>query len=313
MDQRLETVKECNVCGAIDFVDELIAGAWTLRRCVTCQYVFTSPRYCEEELSRIYRESYYENSEQYFQTQIQPPSTDDVALGRSIRKLCTGDHPRSLDVGTGVGKMVTAFSKAGFQAQGTELSDLACKVAQAHGRDVINARLETFQAASYQCVSAFHVLEHVPSPTEFLKEMTRIASPGGIVLVEVPNFGCKASRKLRENWFALFPDTHLSHFTPQTLSNLCGRCGLEVIRAKRLGGAGLFANTSGRCCSPPKPTSDGQVDPATKNTERSLRSIVWSIRKPLLKSATIRRLARWINWELLGHGEFIQLICRKPA
>ncbi len=199
MDQKLEPVKECNVCGAIDFIDELIAGAWTLKRCIAYQYVFTSPRYREEELSRIYRESYYENSEQYFQTQVQPTSMDDVALGKSIRKLCIGDHPRSLDVGTGVGKMVAAFSKAGFQAQGTELSDLACKVAQTHGRDVINARLETFQAGSYQCVSAFHVLEHFPSRTQFLKEITRITSPGGIVIVEVPNFGCKASRKLREN------------------------------------------------------------------------------------------------------------------
>jgi SAM-dependent methyltransferase len=71
---------------------------------------------------------------------------------------------------------------------------------------------------SYDVVSAFHVLEHLPDSRAFLRSLARWARPGGAVVVEVPNWRGVPRRRLGADWFHLRPGEHLVHYTPHTLS-----------------------------------------------------------------------------------------------
>ena len=84
----LEEVTVCDLCGKGRIEQELTANDWTLLKCTTCGLVFTSPRYTEEYLLRMYKDQYYENAPALFLScQLQQPPEDLYHLAISIKKM----------------------------------------------------------------------------------------------------------------------------------------------------------------------------------------------------------------------------------
>lgn len=311
--EQFEVVETCRICGAHSFHLALEVETWRLMRCDDCGIVFTSPRYTSEGLASLYASEYYERAADYFASQSAPPSEDHIRIARQAARYVRASRPTAIDIGTGCGRQVSAFSAIGFRAKGTEPNDLACTVAQKNGRDVVNVAIEALPSASYDCVVALHVLEHVPEPLRFVEHMARIAVPGGIVMIEVPNFASAASRRLGARWRPLYPNTHLFHFTPDTLANVCQRAGLAVLATHRVGGAGLcgglaHANPNQASLSTKKSSS-----PQTRPGNSKLKRMIWDMRKPILRIPGLRPFLRWVNWEVLGYGEYVRIIARKAA
>jgi|694.fasta_scaffold85937_2 SAM-dependent methyltransferase len=307
----LEDLQTCELCGSTALGHELAVGQWTLKRCRSCNIVFTSPRLNEVALNRHYKQGYYEGTAQYFSSQSTPVTADQRALVREVSRLIKSVTPSSLDIGCGGGQLVEAFADAGFSATGTEPSEAACDAAARLGRNVRNADLDSFANESFDCVTAMHVLEHVSHPRPFLAEVARITKLNGIVVIEVPNYGCKTSRRLGAKWVPLYPDTHLFHYTPETLKNALRDHGLVPIRVRRLGGLGLLAKHGAAV----QPTASshaitGKGGPVT-SARKSWKSLLWGLRTPLLRVPGVRPLLRWIIWEGLGHGEYVRVIAQK--
>lgn len=309
-----EELKACEYCDSPDLVYQLSVGPWTLNRCCNCHIVFTSPRLNEAALNRHYERGYYEGTAQYFASQSASVTADQRALAREVSGLLKVSSPASLDIGCGCGQLVEAFTDVGFAAAGTEPSEAACRAAAQLGRNVRNDNLSTFANESFDCVTAMHVLEHISHPKPFLAEITRITKTGGLVVIEVPNFGCKASRILGPEWVPLYPDTHLFHYTPVTLQRVLHSYGLVPIRVRRLGGLGLLVQ-------PAQSASPNTIPIGRSRTRqifslaggKSWTSVALGIRAPLLRIPGMRKLLRWITWEVLGHGEYVRVIARKTA
>ncbi|GEM_PF-2471178 len=311
-DRPTVAVDQCDHCGSKNMSLALNAAPWTLMRCTQCDFVFTSPRLTEEVLSSIYSDEYYENSTSYAAQQVEPPSNDHLSLAKSVfaQLRRRGTKPVSMDVGCGGGRLVEAFSTAGFDAYGVEPSENTVQVAREVGRNISVTNVSELSDATYDCVTAMHVLEHVISPTEFTSELFRITRPGGLCIVEVPNFGSKAARQQGADWYALHPSTHLSHFTPESLAGFIQKSGFQVRSMHRLGGAGVFAAVSEATARKTKPETSASTN--GNFTKRGLGA-VWNIRSAVTSIPAARRLARWVNWELLGQGEFVRVVARKPA
>jgi SAM-dependent methyltransferase len=309
----LETVEVCRICGSGTFHKAMDVGAWRLLRCESCNIIFTSPRYTREALSHLYESEYYEGAEAYFASQSASPVHDQLVVARLASRYVRSASPSSIDIGTGCGRQVAAFTALGFRAEGTEPSQLACEVANRNGRNIKNAAIETLPSEAWDCVTAIHVLEHIPEPLDFVRHLARIAAPNGVVIIEVPNFDSKASRRLGAKWTALYPSTHLFQFTPRTLSDVCRRAGLTVIATLRVGGAGIFE--AGPDTPSTSPASSNTVAasaaPRPSRTGR-LKQVLWNLRGPLLLVPGVRDCVRWINWEFFGHGEYVRIVARKP-
>src|SRR5262249_10874538 len=86
-----------------------------------------------------------------------------------------------------------------------------------------------FRTASFDVVSAFHVLEHVPDPVAVVRRMLAWLAPGGIVIVEVPNAGGFGASLFGRAWSGLELPRHLSHFTPESLERAVAQAGGRVI------------------------------------------------------------------------------------
>lgn len=303
------TIEKCDQCGSTQMKLALDANPWTLMECQNCEFVFTSPRLTDESLAQIYSSSYYENAEDYASQQVEPPSDDHLQLAARIRRrLGRGQSsPTSVDVGCGGGRLVEAFSRTGFAACGIEPSEGTVATARSAGRDVRVQDVSELPDESFDCVTLMHVLEHVSSPSSFAAELFRITRQGGYCVVEVPNFGSKASQEQGASWYPLHPSTHLSHFTPGTLQQCLARAGYSIVSTQRLGGGGVFDNVSE---ASPKLKKSRQPPPPMSLKRKALAA-AWGLRSTVTRFPAGRRLARWVNWELLGHGEFVRVTARK--
>ncbi|MCR9198653.1 MAG: class I SAM-dependent methyltransferase [Planctomycetaceae bacterium] len=303
------TIEQCDQCGSDHMTLALDAKPWTLMRCEDCGFVFTSPRLTDESLARIYSSNYYENAVDYASQQVEPPSDDHLQLASRIRRLLRpGAEPlTSVDVGCGGGRLVEAFSRAGFQACGIEPSEGTVAAACRAGRDVRVQDLSELPSDAFDCVTLMHVLEHVTSPASFAADLYRVTRPGGYCVVEVPNFGSRAAQEQGAEWYPLHPSTHLSHFTPQTLRQCLTNAGFGIVSTSRLGGGGVFDSVSE---ASPRQKKAGQVPPPMSLKRRALAA-VWGLRSTVTSLPAGRRFARWVNWELLGHGEFVRVTAQK--
>jgi SAM-dependent methyltransferase len=139
-----------------------------------------------------------------------------------------------LDVGCGGGELLRAALGRGWQAAGAEPMAQAAELARkrAPGADIrVGLSSEVgFDERSFDIVCAFHVLEHMPDSRAFLRGLARFARPGGLVVVETPNYASLLRRRHGSNWIHLRPLEHLVHFTPQTMRAALAGAGLEPVR-----------------------------------------------------------------------------------
>ena len=136
-----------------------------------------------------------------------------------------------LDVGCGRGLLLNKLRQRGWDPLGTELSEDAAAYARDQlGLPVITQPLEEigFPSNEFDLVILWHVLEHVQSPRDIVREVARILKPGCTLLVAVPNFGSWEARWSRDKWFHLDVPRHLTHFTPRSLGRILEEAGIPI-------------------------------------------------------------------------------------
>ncbi len=144
---------------------------------------------------------------------------------RVVNLTFGGFHRRSiLDVGCGVGTFLHAARRKGWDISGTELH-----AALPISDETMNVwsslrKIET----RYDCVSCWHVLEHLRDPVQSLREMKQLLAPGGALLLAVPDAGGWQSRLFGPFWFHLDVPRHLFHFDLPALHRLLASAGFEV-------------------------------------------------------------------------------------
>ncbi len=98
-----------------------------------------------------------------------------------------------LDVGCNTGYGTMRFVPVARRVAGVDVSPRAIEAAQRRAIDgrpefVLGGGLELpFPDDSFDVVTSFQVLEHVPDPRVFLRELTRVTRPGGRIILATPN------------------------------------------------------------------------------------------------------------------------------
>ena len=125
----------------------------------------------------------------------------------------------------------------GWTVEGIDPSDEAARHArELNGLDVrvgsAESILPELAGESFDLVTLWHVLEHVYDPVGVLTQIRRLLKPGGLLMLEVPNFASACSVMFRWSWAPLESPRHLFQFTPGTLTVLLTKIGFHVDRLR---------------------------------------------------------------------------------
>lgn len=218
----------CSICGA-DTRPAAELDPLPFVVCVSCGFVFR-PDLDMAAVHDVYEDGRYEASwtDEY---------EDDLARRRDarVRLAWLRRHApagRLLDAGAAGGDFVAEAVAQGYEAWGVELTPgFARRAREKLGVDVRTGTLEDVEVepGSLDTVTMWHVLEHVPHPVTALANVARALSPGGVLAVEVPNFGSAVARRTGAGWGSLQPDVHINQFAPRSLETALRRAGLDPI------------------------------------------------------------------------------------
>lgn len=151
----------------------------------------------------------------------------DLHIAESIKILMEENELKKvLDVGCGTGRLVKFFNENGFEAHGCDIYQPAlAKAKKMNKRDTIikaSATTLPFNDQTLDLITAISVVEHLKlsEVTQFLQEAYRTLVPHGYIFLITPNFASPLRYILGRQWFGYSDPTHITFFTPSSLSHL---------------------------------------------------------------------------------------------
>lgn len=239
-----DLVLACNICGSEQI--QKVDPEFNFCRCNSCGYVFDSPRPSFAEISAFYSQAGKYNA------WLKEERARDMLWKRRLKKLLKcGAAGRLLDIGAGHGQFLYHAQPFFSEVTGTEVSASAIAIAkEKYGLSLLAGQVEGLDLPprSFDTITLFHVLEHVPDPCTLIHRCHTLLRPEGILAIAVPNDVLawtsrikKIGKQLGLKPFQKFSpklgisraggscEIHLSHFTLPVLRHLLENSGLQVI------------------------------------------------------------------------------------
>ena len=137
------------------------------------------------------------------------------------------DKGKLLDIGAGTGEFLIVAKENGWETTGIEPSDKARNIALK--KDVLLAEsLAILEDHSFDVITMWHVLEHVPNLDYQIKELKRLLKPTGTILIAVPNFNSYDAKHYGSFWAAYDVPRHLWHFSKTAIKGLFAKEALYL-------------------------------------------------------------------------------------
>ena len=140
---------------------------------------------------------------------------------------------RLLDLGCGTGVLMHAAARAGWDAEGVEISSAAVEYVRKQGYGkVFCGKLDEARYPSnhFDVVASSEVLEHVDDPREFVCEVARVLRPGGLFWATTPHGRGVSAKLLGLKWSIVVPPDHLHLFSVGGVRSLLKNAGFRRIR-----------------------------------------------------------------------------------
>ncbi|MEZ7498426.1 class I SAM-dependent methyltransferase [Flavobacterium sp. Arc3] len=126
---------------------------------------------------------------------------------------------RILDIGAGTGDFLAVAKENGWETVGVEPSDKARAIALKKAVSFVEDTLG-LESQSFDVITMWHVLEHVPNLDNQIKELKRLLKPAGTLIVAVPNFKSFDAKHYGAFWAAYDVPIHFWHFSKKAIKLL---------------------------------------------------------------------------------------------
>ena len=207
--------------------DHSVSGdTFELRYDASRELLFTHPKPSESELSNYYPD------ENYISHTNQRRSLFDflyhavrrVSVQRKLRliKPFQSTQGTLLDVGAGTGFFLRAAQKKGWTVTGIEPNPSARNLANDKAENSVfdTDAMRQLPPNSFDVITLWHVLEHLPNLEEEIKLFHKLLKPNGRIVVAVPNYKSFDAFYFKDYWAAYDVPRHLWHFSQQSISKV---------------------------------------------------------------------------------------------
>lgn len=220
----------CAICDSYALSRHHTFNGFHIVRCRKDGLIFTSPR--PNDLKRFYDNRYYTGGLPGVYADYQAHARQHLPEWRSrldtIERVL-GSTGTLLDVGAATGDFLHEASGRGWVTAGLELSEWAVGRAQErYGIELMCGSLPrtVLEAGTFDAVTLWDCIEHVPNPRAVLLDVRRILKPSGLLMLTT---GAVAhnDRDLQSRWY--YPPWHLYYFSKETIIALLVKCEFEVL------------------------------------------------------------------------------------
>lgn len=151
------------------------------------------------------------------------------AIGDKV-KLINSYQPvkgRILDIGAGTGDFLLECKNQNWDILGIEPNDKAKGIALGKGIK-FGDTIEKLESNSFDVITMWHVLEHVPDVEHQVAELKRLLKPSGTIIIAVPNFKSYDANHYKEFWAAYDVPRHLWHFSKTAIEKLFDKQNMNL-------------------------------------------------------------------------------------
>lgn len=155
-----------------------------------------------------------------------------ISLKRKLRLINSFQSGKSdlLDVGCGTGDFLKIAQQNNWNVKGIEPNEKARELANIKTNHSVfgNEQLLKFEPSSFDIITLWHVLEHLPRPEEHISIFKKLLRPNGVLIIAVPNFKSYDAQFYKGFWAAYDVPRHLWHFSKHSISKLAACHKMKV-------------------------------------------------------------------------------------
>ena len=217
------------------YTDHFLSGEqFTILKCEECELLMTHPM---PELSKL---SGYYASENYISHSNKRSDLFGMVYqmvrrfthGRKYKLLTRFSSGQTiLDIGCATGEFLKFCAAKGMTPTGIEPSEKARKIAESiHNLKVGDEHaIKELQSSSFDIITMWHVLEHVPDMNMRMGDIHRLLKDNGVAFIALPNHASHDAAYYKAFWAAWDVPRHLYHFNRKSFQSLATKHGFRVI------------------------------------------------------------------------------------
>jgi ubiquinone/menaquinone biosynthesis C-methylase UbiE len=218
--------------------DHTVSGRFfELRKEEDFQFLATFPKPDSNELPEYYKSEKYISHTDSKRTIFDKTyhGVKKFMLQRKMSWIETrkGAQGKLLDIGAGTGDFLLAAKNRGWEVNGQEPNPAARNRARSKGI-ILEENVSHLPTESYDVITLWHVLEHVPNLEDQIRELDRLLTREGLLIIAVPNFKSYDAQVYRESWAAYDVPRHLYHFSRPSIKKLFSKFSFELVDEKGL-------------------------------------------------------------------------------
>ncbi|MFL0352867.1 class I SAM-dependent methyltransferase [Xanthomarina sp. GH4-25] len=155
-----------------------------------------------------------------------------ISLKRKLKLInsFSTNEKNLLDVGCGTGDFLQTAQQNNWIVSGIEPNQNARKISNLKTNNSVFdiEQLLKFNSQSFDVITLWHVLEHLPNLENQLSTFKRLLKSNGTLIIAVPNYKSYDALYYKSFWAAFDVPRHLWHFSEDSISKLVSKQNMRV-------------------------------------------------------------------------------------
>jgi len=198
--------------------------------------LITSPQPSEDELPKYYKSQDYishtDTQRNLFEKLYHFIRRISLKKKLKLINLFFLEEKILLDIGCGTGQFLKIAQQNNWTVFGIEPNEKARSIANKKTNNSVSdiEKLSNFKPQSFDVITLWHVLEHLPRLEEHISILKSLLKSNGTLIITVPNYKSYDAKYYKEFWAAYDAPRHLWHFSQSSISKLVVKENMQVFK-----------------------------------------------------------------------------------
>lgn len=244
--------KRCKLCGTFTAKATYDLSSCIINVCQNCDFHFLNHLDDTPDTSNDAIQL-SDQEQKYLQSRADENASLHLSRLSFMQRHIALSDARTLDIGAGLGQFHSLLRAQGTESHGIEPSRIRREYARQQSGITLRAELvdddywQTGYAQYFDAITLWDVIEHVNFPRETIESACALLKPGAILFLDTPSresLSYRISQKFYHyvpgkmslflpSFYSTAPYGHKQIFTPEQLSKLLEKCGLDIICSSR--------------------------------------------------------------------------------